>query len=288
MGDRSKIEWTDATWNAVTGCTEVSAGCDNCYARTLAVGKLAANYGARLPVVDTPENRANTFSVRLWPERLEQPARWTRPRMIFVNSMSDFFHADVPEDYQRQMLAVMLDNPRHTYQILTKRPGRAARFFARNHPDPLPSHIWIGATVESQDVDFRIRQLVSIPAAVRFLSCEPLLGPLSLRWLPVWTTQDGKRTGLRCNASGAKGDEGTNHLDGLREISWVIVGGESGNCHARPRVAMKPEWVRSLRDECQEAGVAFHFKQWGGRTPKAGGRTLDGRTWDEFPTDRSR
>lgn len=247
MGDRSGIEWTDATWNAVTGCTEVSAGCDNCYARTLAHGKLKEVYGKTLPVVDTPENRADTFAVRLWPDRLHQPARWQRARMIFVNSMSDFFHADIPEDFQRKMMRVMMNNPRHTYQILTKRPGRAIRFFGRNHPDTeVPPHIWIGTSVENEDAAFRVDQLRRIPAAIRFLSCEPLIGPLDLD---------------------------------LTGIHWCIVGGESGPSH-RP---MEADWVRSIRDQCREQNVAFHFKQWGGRTPKAGGRELDGRTWDEFP-----
>lgn len=247
MGDRSGIEWTDATWNAVTGCTEVSAGCDNCYARTLAHGKLAKVYGAQLPVVDTPENRADTFAVRLWPKRLDQPARWRKSRMIFVNSMSDFFHVDIPEDYQRRMLRVMMDHPRHTYQILTKRPGRAIRFFRRNHPNTeVPPHIWIGTSVENQDAAYRVGQLRKVSARVRFLSCEPLIGPLDLD---------------------------------LTGIHWCIVGGESGPGH-RP---IEVDWVRSIRDQCLRAGVAFHFKQWGGCTPKAGGRELDGRTWDEFP-----
>jgi protein gp37 len=249
MGDRSGIEWTDATWNAVTGCTEVSPGCDHCYARTLAHGKLNDVYGKRLPVVDTPENRADTFAVRTWPERVNQPSRWRTARMIFVNSMSDFFHADIPEHFSYAMLKEMLEVDRHTYQVLTKRPGRALRFYrhnARHLPNGFPPHIWIGASVENQDNAFRVDQLRQVPAAVRFLSCEPLLGPLTLD---------------------------------LTGIHWLIAGGESGPGH-RP---MQADWVRSLRDQCQEQGVAFHFKQWGGRTPKAGGRELDSRTWDEWP-----
>lgn len=250
MGDRSAIEWTDSTWNAVTGCTEVSPGCDHCYARTLAHGKLAKVYGARLPVVDSEANRADTFAVRLWPERLDQPLRWKRPRRIFVNSMSDFFHAEIPEAFQLSQLETMLMADWHTYQVLTKRPGRAIRFLERNEvmfgPCPLPSHIWLGATVEHQETAFRVDQLRQCHASVRFLSCEPLLGPLDLD---------------------------------LTGIHWLIAGGESGPGF-RP---MNPDWVRSLRDQCLAAGVAFHFKQWGGRTPKAGGRELDGRTWDEFP-----
>lgn len=274
MGDRSQIEWTDSTWNAVTGCTKVSEGCDNCYADFLAHGKLKSVYGKALPVVDNPENRADPFAVRLWPDRLDTPLRWKRPRMIFVNSMSDFFHADVPQSYQDRMFAVMALAGQHTFQVLTKRPGRALRYLMgmgdrsleiaartfgrtldgtlyphRNEPRqiawPLPN-VWIGASVENQINAFRVDQLRQCPAAVRFLSCEPLLGPLELD---------------------------------LTGIHWLIAGGESGPNYRRVNL----DWIRSLRDQCQAAGVAFHFKQWGGRTPKAGGRELDGRTWDEFP-----
>jgi protein gp37 len=247
VGDKSKIEWTDATWNAVTGCTKVSRGCDNCYADELANGRLADTYSRRLPVLDTPEARADPFAVRLWPERLDQPRRWREPRMVFVNSMSDFFHADIPEGFQRMMLAVMMAHPRHTYQVLTKRPGRAIRFFAKHHPNTqVPPHIWLGVSVEDQDAVFRVDQLRRIAASVRFLSVEPLLGPLTLD---------------------------------LTGIHWCIVGGESGRRHRR----IDAKWVRSIRDQCLGAGVPFFFKQWGGLTPKAGGRELDGRTWSEFP-----
>lgn len=266
MGDRSGIEWTDATWNAVTGCTEVSAGCDHCYARTLAHGKLREVYGRRLPVVDTPENRADTFAVRLWPDRLDQPLRWTRPRRIFVNSMSDFWHADIPESFQHRMFGIMARARQHEFQVLTKRPGRALRYLRDSYMPgaindaaslhdgalsppvdewPVPN-VWIGTSVEHQDTAFRVDQLRRVPAAIRFLSCEPLLGPLALD---------------------------------LTDIHWVIVGGESGAGHR----TMDPAWVRSIRDQCHDQGVPFHFKQWGGRTPKAGGRELDGRTWDEWP-----
>lgn len=254
MGQRTSIEWTEVTWNPTTGCTPVSAGCDNCYADALSRRLLSKVYTARLPVVNTSPNRADPFAVRLWPERLRQPARWRTPRLVFVNSMSDLFHRDVPLAFLRESFRVMLDVDRHTYQILTKRPARAARF-VREHPSlfggrGLPPHIWIGTSAESQEVAYRIRHLQSIPAAVRFLSCEPLIGPLSLG--QIWKT---------C------------------EIHWVIVGGESGPVR-RP---MQAHWVRSIRDECRTAGVAFFFKQWGGRTPKAGGRRLDGREWSEFP-----
>jgi len=250
VGLKTGIEWTDATWNPVTGCTRVSAGCDNCYAARLASRLLRDHYKARPPVVPTPENMADPFSVRIWPERLSQPLRERRPRMIFVNSMSDLFHADVPEDFIRSVFEVMLEADWHTYQVLTKRPARAARFFRRNADlfprGTVPGHIWIGTSVENQGVTYRVAQLVSIPAEVRFLSCEPLLGPVTL------------------------------NLDG---IHWVIVGGESGPVR-RP---MDLDWARSIRDQCLAAGVPFFFKQVGGRTPKAGGRLLDGKTWDEYP-----
>lgn len=254
MGDRSQIEWTDATWNPTTGCTKISAGCDNCYAHTLAHGRLSEVYRRQLPVVETAENRDDPFAVRLWPERLGQPQKWADPRMIFVNSMSDLFHVDVPDAYVRQIFEVMLRADWHIYQVLTKRPGRALRFFKlfpELFPDGyIPGHIWMGTSVENQEAVFRVRQLRDVPAAVRFLSCEPLLGPLEL------------------------------DLDG---IHWVIVGGESGIGY-RP---MDAEWARGIQRQCERARVAFFFKQWGGRTPKAKGRTLDDRTWDEMPAAAS-
>lgn len=250
MRDRSPIEWTDSTWNPVTGCTKVSAGCDNCYAHRLARGRLAAAYRRELPVVRTPANDEDPFAVRIWPSRLSQPAQWRERRMIFVNSMSDLFHADVPDEFIREIFLVMLDVDRHVYQVLTKRPSRAVRFFERNRDlfpgGQIPGHIWMGTSVESQEVLYRVDHLRLLPAAVRFLSCEPLLGPLRLD---------------------------------LEGIHWVIVGGESGENH-RP---MQPEWVEGIRRECADAEVPFFFKQWGGRTAKAGGRELDGRTFDEMP-----
>lgn len=251
MPGRTAIEWTHSTWNPVTGCTKVSRGCDNCYAHTLAHRRLSHVYRRSLPVIDTAENRADPFAVRLWPERLTQPASWREPRMIFVNSMSDMFHADIPEAFIRDVFSVMMDATHHVYQVLTKRPARAARFF-KNNPDflsptgRLPKHIWMGTSVEDQEAAFRIDHLRSVPAEVRFLSCEPLLGPIEMV------------------------------LDG---IHWVIVGGESGPNH-RP---MDEAWVLPIRDACVAAGVPFFFKQWGGRTPKAGGRTLSRRVWNQFP-----
>lgn len=250
MGERSKIEWTDSTWNPVTGCTRVSSGCDNCYAHALANGRLAEVYGKRLPVVENAANVADPFAVRIWPERLDQPLRWRAPRMVFVNSMSDLFHVDIPEDYVRNIFEVMLEADRHTYQVLTKRPSRARRFYERNadlfEGRPIPGNIWIGTSIENQDVIHRLSQVKSVPATIRFLSCEPLLGPLALD---------------------------------LDRIDWVIAGGESGIGYR----ALDLDWVKEIRDQCLESGVPFFFKQVGGRTPKAKGRMLEGRTWDEMP-----
>ncbi len=251
MGQRTGIEWTDATWNPVTGCTKVSAGCDNCYAATLAERLLRDRYLSREPVRRSELAARDPFAVRLWPERLKDPDTWRQPRQVFVNSMSDLFHVDVPDDFVRQVFATMLAVDRHIYQVLTKRPARARRFVEANRglfpKRRMPAHIWIGTSVEDQSVSYRVRQLTDVPAEVRFLSCEPLIGPLQLE------------------------------LDG---IAWVIAGGESG-VRRRP---MKEAWVRGLRNQCVAAGVPFFFKQWGGRTPKAGGRELDGELWSEMPT----
>lgn len=250
MGDRTGIEWTDATWNPVTGCTRVSTGCDHCYAATLAETRLRDPYLRRLPVVDTPKNRADPFAVRLWPERLAQPIRWGGSRMVFVNSMSDLFHHDVPDEFVLAIFEVMLTADWHIYQVLTKRPTRAARFWKKYAPELdlqyVPDHIWIGASIENQETSYRLNHLRDVAARVRFLSCEPLLGPLSL------------------------------DLAGIR---WLIAGGESG-LGFRP---MATEWARSLRDQCVAASVPFFFKQVGGLTPKTGGRLLDGREWNQLP-----
>jgi protein gp37 len=251
MGQKSKIEWTDATWNPTTGCTKLTAGCDNCYAHTLAHGRLSDIYARRLPVVDTPETRADPFAVRLWDSRLGEPAKWRSPRMVFVNSMSDLFHVNVPDEFTRRIFEVMLRVDRHTYQVLTKRPARMARFVRLNADlfpgGEVPAHIWMGTSIEDDRVLFRADHLRDVPAAVRFLSCEPLLGSLA---------------GLA-----------------LHGIHWVIAGGESGIGYRK----MDSRWVRALRDLCVGEDVAFFFKQWGGRTPRAGGRELDGETWDQLP-----
>jgi protein gp37 len=254
LGERTGIEWTDATWNPVTGCTKVSRGCDHCYAATFAERRLRGVYTRQLPVVDTVANRADPFAVRLWPERLDHPLRWSEPRMIFVNSMSDLFHADIPVGFVRDVFDVMLAADWHVYQVLTKRPARAATFWAR-HASSLglrwiPEHIWIGTSIEDEDVLYRVRHLRAVRARVRFLSCEPLLGPLR-----------------------------SLDLDG---VHWVIGGGESG-----PRArAVDPAWAFELRDACLRQGVPFFWKQWGGRTPKAGGRLLEGREWNQYPSVR--
>lgn len=312
----SRIEWTDATWNPTTGCDRISAGCDNCYALTMA-RRLKAMGAAKYQTDGDPRTSGPGFGVTVHPDVLAEPLRWRKPRRVFVNSMSDLFHARVPREFVAQVFAVMAATPQHTYQILTKRPERAARMLgelcdhghqrgehfraemewaATPHsptyvpglqsgiyhraPWPLPN-VWVGASVESDEHTSRADALRATPAAVRFISAEPLLGPLP-------------------------------SLD-LTGIDWLIAGGESGP-KARP---MAPHWVRDLRDRCTAAGVAFFFKQWGEWAPnghigigwfgdqqrlagppldewghreviermgkKAAGRMLDGRTWDEYP-----
>jgi len=237
MADNSAIEWTEATWNPVTGCSEVSPGCAHCYAKTFAERWRG--------VPGHPYEQG--FELRLWPQRLDQPLRWTRPRMIFVNSMSDLFHEDIPEEYIEEVFEVMGRADHHTFQILTKRHARLAEL-----APSLPWHpnVWIGVSVENRRFTHRVDYLREVDAEVRFVSAEPLLGPLD-----------------RIDLSG---------------IDWLIAGGESGPGH-RP---MKAEWARELRARCRAEGVAFFFKQWGGHRPKSGGRLLDGRTWDEMPTAR--
>lgn len=223
------IEWTDRTWNPTTGCNKVSPGCTHCYAEAL--------------TKRFPKNFPNGFDLTLHPERLEEPKHWRTPSRIFVNSMSDLFHEEVPIDFLKEVFEVIRKTPWHIYQILTKRHERLVELAPQ-----LDWHenIWMGVSVENQNYVHRVDCLRQVDAKVRFLSCEPLLGALELD---------------------------------LTGIHWVIVGGESGVKH-RP---MQLEWVQSIRDRCQEDDVAFFFKQWGGRTPKAGGRLLDDRIWDEMP-----
>jgi len=239
------IEWTDATWNPMTGCTQISTGCDHCYAKTLAETKTRENYLRRPPVRDSAENRANPFAPRFWEDRVRQPLSWRTPKRIFVNSMSDVFHAHFSLDMIRRIFEVMNEAYWHQFQVLTKRPERALRF-----ADDLPwsPNIWIGTSIENMEVAKRADALRGIAqASVRFISAEPLLGSLA-----------------------------NLNLDG---IDWVIGGGESGRGHR----VVDPAWARELRDNCKRDGIAFFWKQWGGFTPKAGGRLLDGKTYDEYP-----
>lgn len=234
MAARSHIEWTEATWNPVTGCSKVSAGCQHCYAERLAL-RLQAMGNARY---------RHGFKVTRHPDLIELPKRWREPRLIFVNSMSDLFHEHVPLAFIQRVFATMRGCPQHTFQILTK---RSARLRQLSEQISWPPNIWMGVSVEDARVQHRIEDLRAVPAAVRFLSCEPLIGPLDD--LP------------------------------LGGIHWVIVGGESGP-GARP---ISIEWIRSILRQCQRANVPFFFKQWGGVRKDLTGRTLDGRTYDEMP-----
>ena len=279
MADRSSIEWTQATWNPTTGCDRTSPGCDHCYALTLAK-RLKAMGNPKYQNDGSPRTSGPGFGLKLHHEQLDLPYRWAQPRVVFVNSMSDLFHKDVPLGFIQDVFGVMAATPRHTYQLLTKRSKRVTQI-----ADKLewPANVWMGVSVETDRFSFRVDHLREIGAAVRFISAEPLLGPLP-----------------SLNLSG---------------IHWLIAGGESGKM-ARP---MHPAWLRQLRDACQEAGVAFFFKQWGTWAPAApeaelsvtvegdlvrseellgvpgapapvkrlskaaAGRLFDGRTWDEKP-----
>jgi protein gp37 len=243
MADNSAIEWTDATWNPTTGCDRTSPGCDNCYALTLA-RRLKAMGVAKYQRDGSSKTSGPGFGLSLHYDALEVPRRWRAPKRVFVNSMSDLFHEEVPLEFIQQVFTVMRDTPQHTYQILTKRTRRLTKLAPAL---TWPPNVWMGVSIEDDRYVFRARHLMTVPAAVRFLSLEPLIGPLP-----------------SLNVSG---------------VDWVIVGGESGK-RARP-VSM--EWIRDLRDQCLTNSVAFFFKQWGGVTPKSGGRQLDGRTWDEYP-----
>ena len=310
MGERTAIEWAESTWNPVTGCTKVSPGCKFCYAE-----RITERWGQKFT------------DIKLHPDRLDQPLRWRKPRRVFVNSMSDLFHEEIPIDFLADMFNVMAcatvecgkrhtheeecwTGPPHIFQILTKRPERMVNVLTNELPNyigerwpgdsaisvamsvnwPLPN-VWLGVSVENQEqADKRIPILLETPAAVRFVSVEPLLGPVDLE--PY----------LR----GEWAEDVSGHLGG-ETVDWVIVGGESGGPNSRRLVqkwGCKPvtsvtvhksgcngwiptqeglTWVRSTRDQCVAAGVPFFFKQWGGPTPKSGGRILDGRTWDEYP-----
>lgn len=238
MGQKSEIEWTDATWNPVTGCTKVGPGCDHCYAE-----RFAERWRG---IAGHPYEQG--FDLRLWPSRLEQPLLWKRSRMIFVNSMSDLFHKAIDRTYIDQVFDVMERADRHVFQVLTKRSSLMREYLrARYDGGVVPAHIWLGVSVEDAAHVSRIDHLKGVLAEVRFISFEPLLGPID-------------------------------QVD-LHGIAWAIVGGESGP-GARP---MQPEWVRRLRAICVRDRVAFFFKQWGGARPKSGGRLLDGEEWNGFP-----
>jgi protein gp37 len=239
MGTRSNIEWTELTWNPVTGCTKISQGCKNCY---------AARMAKRLKAMGSDRYR-NEFDITLHPDLIDLPKRWRSPRLVFVNSMSDLFHPEIPATYITQVFQTMADCPQHTFQVLTKRSDRLAELAPKL---PWPKNVWIGASVEDSRVIHRIRDLVTVPAAVRFLSCEPLIGPLDKL--------------------------------SLKGINWVIVGGESGP-KARP---MQPQWAQSILKQCRAAGVPFFFKQWGGPRKDLTGRALNGRIYDEMPRQSGR
>jgi protein gp37 len=316
----TKIEWTNKTWNPITGCTKVSAGCQHCYAERMA-RRLAGRFG----YPEAPHH----FDVTLHPDRLDEPLRWRKPRRVFVCSMSDLFHEDVPDEYICDVFYTMHRCTQHTFQVLTKRPARMLEWFNRPAASlskwhrPLPN-VWLGVTAENQKAaDERIPLLLKCPAAVRFVSCEPLLGEIVLEARPNENCRSCFGAGFQrggmigdvechCWGDGYLGSNGGPSLD------WVIVGGESGP-GARP---MDPSWARSLRDQCQDAGVAFFFKQWGewihenqandslrptscgglgalmdrGKVitldgesffwrvgKKRAGRLLDGREWNEYP-----
>lgn len=236
MSTGSAIEWTQSTWNPLTGCTKISAGCKHCYAERMA---------RRLQAMGQP-NYGNGFRLALHPHVLHLPLGWKKPRMIFVNSMSDLFHRDVPTEFILRVFEVMRQAHWHTFQVLTKRSERMAELSPML---PWPANVWLGVTVESPEYRFRIGHLRRTDARVKFLSLEPLLGPLP-------------------------------GLD-LTGIDWVIVGGESGP-GARP---MQEQWVVDIRDQCRASQVPFFFKQWGGVRRKRAGRLLQGRTWDGMPSD---
>jgi protein gp37 len=248
MSSNSPIEWTEATWNPVGGCTILSPGCTNCYAMRLASRLEAMGQNKYAGTTRKTGGRAKwNGRIVLDEKALDIPLRWKLPKTIFVNSMSDLFHEKIPLEFILRVFGIMREARHHTFQVLTKRSERLSQIAPGL---PWPDNVWMGVSVESEEYVSRIDHLRSTPAYVKFLSLEPLLGPL-------------------------------HNLD-LRGIDWTIAGGESGPS-AR---LMSPEWVRSIRDQCLNAGVAFHFKQWGGVQKKQAGRILDGRTWDELPRQR--
>ena len=234
MSEQTSIEWTNSTWNPVTGCHKISPGCKNCYAARLA---------PRLRAMGNPRY-ANGFEVTLHSDLVELPTKWTKPKKIFVNSMSDLFHTEVPLDFIQSVFSTIVTANHHTFQVLTKRPEQALKMAVEL---PWPTNLWMGVSVENSDYLHRVDTLRQIPARTRFLSLEPLIGAIP-------------------------------NVD-LSGIDWVIVGGESGPGARK----IEEDWVRSIRDQCEESGVRFFFKQWGGTNKKRSGRMLDNRTWDDFP-----
>lgn len=302
MGQKSSIEWTDATWNPVTGCRKVSQGCKFCYAER---------------VFPRPYPGRAFTEVRRHPERLEQPLHWKRPRKIFVNSMSDLFHEDIPEEFILAVFSVMSHCPQHTFQVLTKRPERMDKIFSLWQRDGLTlrsgygvclPNVWLGVSVEDQETaDERIPLLLQTPAAVRFVSYEPALGPVDFTSLELPSEYALSRT-VRARTNCLMSMDEEHFYNRHPKVDWIIAGGESGP-HARPA---HPDWFRSARDQCQAAGVAYFFKQWGEWLPcdqetacstpgpgygkpekmewlrygkKSSGRLLDGREWNEFPRE---
>ncbi len=247
MATTTGIEWTEVTWNPTTGCDRISAGCDHCYALTLAK-RLKAMGQPKYQNDGDARTSGPGFGLTLHPQTLLEPFTWRQPRIVFVDSMSDLFHARVPLGFVREVFEVIEATPQHTYQVLTKRSSRLRKVADRLD---WPTNLWMGVSVENQDALYRVDDLRQVPAAVRFLSCEPLLGPI-----------DG--------------------ID-LTKIDWVIAGGESGSDY-RP---VELDWLRGLRDNCAGRGIPFFFKQWGGKTPKSAGRELDGRVWSEMPSLRA-
>jgi len=236
LADKTRIEWTEATWNPIRGCSKVSPGCLNCYAE-----KFAERWRG---IPGHPYEQG--FDIRIVPDKLELPLRWKKPRLILVNSMSDLFHEDISLDYIKQVFSTMNNADHHIFQVLTKRDERLNKIYSRV---TWSSNIWIGVSIENQDYVQRIEALRNIPSEVKFISFEPLLGPIEID---------------------------------LTGINWVIVGGESGP-NARP---IKQEWVCSIRDKCLESSVPFFFKQWGGKRKHLTGRILEGKTWNEMPVGK--
>ena len=317
MSDKTKIGWTDATWPVVTGCTHISEGCDHCYAATLTSGRLA-----HLPeYAGLAEHGRFNGTVRCLPGRLDWPLKWRKPRRIFVCSMSDLFHEGVPDSFIAEVFAVMAASRQHTFQVLTKRHGRmksllrskefaeAVRIAYLTLPSDIPSaygyawplpNVWLGVSAEDQHwAQIRVHALLATPAAVRWVSAEPLLGPIDLRNLKA-----GNGALIDALCGDVKSPDGTIYAACPGSVDWVVAGGESG-AGARP---MHPDWARSLRDQCQDARVPYLFKQWGAHrwiehsaydhatqcwvadgiepqrvSKKLAGRELDGRTWDEYP-----